>query len=168
MTRLKTSAENSAVPEPFWERWITNRYVRPLESALEALTPAQQQAVRRQAALGVVQTLLLAIILVQVIFTGAMRLLPPETRAALAFLHRIEWAVYLTILLIAAQVIVSWREVVVLTNRIGLLAYRLGRPRLLRGQSARMAQGVYLVLLVVLVAASIWVRINGFIVQPTR
>src|SRR5512140_270265 len=110
MTRLKTNAEASAAPEPFWQRWITSWYLRPLGSSFEALTAAQQQAVRRQAVIGLAQTVLLALMLAQVVFTGAMRLLPPETRTALAFLHRIEWAVYLTILLIAAQVIVSWRE----------------------------------------------------------
>ncbi|MEP7287720.1 MAG: hypothetical protein ABI947_18355 [Chloroflexota bacterium] len=132
------------------------------------LMPTQQQSVKQQAVIGWLQTLLLVIVFVQVIFAGLLRALPPDVRVSLAFLHRIEWAAYIGIVLIVAQVIVGWSSAVVLTNRFYLLAWRFSKPRVLTGQSARIVQGCYLLLALAMVAAIVWVRIHGFIVTPTR
>ena len=94
-------------------------------------------AVQRQAVIGWLQTVLLVIVLLQVIFAGLLRALPPDLRTSLDFLHRIEWAVYLGIVLICAQVAVGWPSATVLTNRIGLAKYMLNSAALARRDPAR-------------------------------
>src|SRR5258706_11931806 len=76
---------------------VSRWYIRPLMALLPKLRPDQRQAVQRQAVIGWLQTALLAIILLQVIFAGLLRALPPDLRTSLAFLHRIEWGAYLGI-----------------------------------------------------------------------
>ena len=142
------------------DRW----YLRDLDR--HALTPEQRHAAHRQAVIGWLQTLLLAVVLIQVIFAGLLRALPPDLRASLAFLHRVEWAAYLGIALIAAQVAVGWTSQIVLTNRVYALAWRIGKPRLIAGKVARNIQVAYLILTILIGGAIVWVRLHGFIVQP--
>jgi hypothetical protein len=144
-------------------RW----YLRPLNTELIRLDAASRDSIRRQAVIGWLQTILLGIAIAQSLFAGVLRALPPDLRASFGFLHRIEWAAYLGIVLIAAQVIVAWKPNSLLTNRFYLLAYRLSRPKLLTGRSARFAQIAYLVLALLIAVAIAWVRAHGFIVQPT-
>jgi hypothetical protein len=118
--------------------------------------------------IGLLQTVVLVVMLVQVAFVGVLRALPPDTRSSLAFLHRIEWGVYAHIVLILAHVAISWPGRALLTNRFALFGWRLGKMRMLTGAVARRAQIAYLVVVVLLVVASLWVRANGFLVQPAR
>jgi hypothetical protein len=148
------------IAEPV-DRW----YLRHLE--LHGLTAEQHQSVYRQAYVGWLQTLLLAIVLVQGVFAGLLRSLPPDLRASLSFLHRIEWAVYVAIVLIAAQVASGWTCQIVLTNRFYALAWRIGRPRLIAGTAAHAVHLGYLLLIFLLAGAIVWVRLHGFVVQPT-
>jgi hypothetical protein len=157
------SVLNSLLIQPA-ERW----YLRPLAQQLPTLTPSQQQSVRRQAVIGVLQTALLLIVIVQVVFAGMLRALPPDLRASLGFMHRIEWGAYLGVILILAQVALSWHSGIVLTNRFYLLAWRFGKPRLVMGNTARIAQIGYLILATLIIGAIVWVRINGFIVQTAN
>ena len=68
--------------------------------------------------------------------------------------------------LIAAQVAVGWTSRLVLTNRFYALAWRFGKPRLVGGPAARYLQIVYLLVIVLMGAAIVWVRLHGFIFQP--
>jgi len=122
----------------------------------------------QQSVIGWLQSVLLAIVIVQVIFAGMLRALPPDIRSALAFLHRIEWGAYAGIILIAAQVAVGWSSQIVLTNRYYLLAWRFSSPKLIVGQRARFLQIAYLALAIVMIGAAVWVRLHGFIVTPTK
>ena len=130
---------------------------------LPKLKPDQRQAVQRQAVIGWLQTVLLVIVLLQVIFAGLLRVLPPDLRTSLAFLHRIEWGAYLGILLICAQIAVGWSSATVLTNRIGLLAWRFSVPQIVTGKRARILQIAYAVLALILLGFALWVRAHGFI-----
>src|SRR4051794_2980662 len=112
-----SSVYTSLIGNPV-ERW----YLRPLQG--DRLSPEKLRSVQRQAVIGWLQTLLLLIVVVQSLFAGMLRALPPDVRASLGFLHRIEWGVYLGVLLIVAQVAAGWREQIVLTNRLYLLAWR--------------------------------------------
>jgi len=141
---------------------------RPSSDHNEPLTPAQQVSVQRQYVIGSLQTILLIIVVLQSIFAGFLRALPPDLRASLGFLHRIEWGAYVGIALVAAQIIVGWNSQTVLTNRFYLLAWRFGNMRIMTDKRARQLQVAYLLLIVLMVGAVIWVRINGFIVQPAR
>jgi hypothetical protein len=145
---------------------VERSYLRHLD--LNALTDAERIAVRRQAVIGWLQTLLLVVVLIQTAFASVLRALPPDIRTSLAFLHRIEWAAYLGVLLIMAQVSAGWNSRIVLTNRYFLLAWRFSRPRLLRGQQTRLIQALYILIGTLLVGAIVWVRIRGFIFQSTR
>ncbi|HVO68931.1 MAG TPA: hypothetical protein VMT24_02730, partial [Aggregatilineaceae bacterium] len=144
-------------------RW----YLRPLNTELIRLPAAQRVSIARQAVIGWLQTILLVIAIAQSLFAGALHLLPPELRPALSFLHRIEWAAYLGIVLIAAQIVAGWPEQIVVTNRFFLLAYRLSKPRLLFGASARHMLIVYGAIALLIAAAIVWVNAHGFIIQPT-
>src|SRR5450432_2596404 len=104
-------------------RMVDRWYIRPLGDELASLTVAQQRAVRRQAVVGWLQTVLLAIAIAQGLFAGVLHNLPPELKLTLSFLHRVEWAVYLGIVLIVAQVAIGWSSQIVLTNRYFLLAW---------------------------------------------
>jgi hypothetical protein len=143
-----------------------SEYLRLLDNQPADLTPQQRESIRRQAQIGRLQTLLLVIVLIQVIFAGLLRALPPDLRAALSFLHRIEWGVYTGIMLIATQVAAGWAARVVFTNRFYALAWRIGGPRLVIGRAARYLQIAYFVLLLLMVGAIMWVRLHGFIIQP--
>jgi hypothetical protein len=132
------------------------------------LTSARQVSVQRQYLIGNLQTILLIIVVLQLIFAGFLRALPPDLRASLGFLHRIEWGVYVGIALVAAQIIVGWNSQTVLTNRFYLLAWRFGKMRIVTDNLARKLQVAYLLLIALMIGAVIWVRINGFIVQPVR
>jgi hypothetical protein len=147
----------------FAQRWLTTLPVPP-----QPLSADVQLAIRRQAVIGWLQTLLLVVTIIQVMFAGLLRALPPDVRAQLAFLHRIEWAAYVGILLITLQVTSGWSQRIVLTNRFSLLAWFLTKPRLVVGPNARRLQIVYLGVVGIMVAAVIWVRIRGFIVAPRQ
>ncbi|MCC7449984.1 MAG: hypothetical protein IT324_21380 [Anaerolineae bacterium] len=141
---------------------------RPSPNHNTSLTSAQQVSVQRQYVIGNLQTILLIIVVLQSLFAGFLRALPPDLRASLGFLHRIEWGAYVGIALVAAQIIVGWISQTVLTNRFYLLAWRFGNMRIVIDSRARRLQIAYLLLIALMVGAVIWVRINGFIVQPTR
>jgi hypothetical protein len=89
-------------------------------------------------------------------------------RSSLAFLHRIEWAAYLLLALIAAQIAASLKASVVLTNRFYLLAWRLSVPELIVGRRVRVLQLVYAGLMILIIIGVLWVRARGFLVQPLR
>ncbi len=146
------------------EHW----YLHPLADSLSGLNASQRESLRRQSVIGLLQTILLVIVVVQSLFAGMLRALPPDLRAALSFLHRIEWDAYLAVVLVLAQVAVSWANATVLTNRLYLFAWRLGTPRIVTGTAARRLQILYLLVVLVMIAAILWVRANGFIVQPAR
>jgi len=146
-------------------RLIDRWYLRPLDGVWESLTPTQQTAVRRQAWVGLAQTAVLVIAIVQSLFAGVLRALPPDVRASLGFLHRIEWGVYAGIGLILLQVWFGWRDTLLLTNRLWLLAWPFGKSRLVRNTMARRVQWLYLVLALVMVGAALYVRAHGFIFQ---
>lgn len=154
-------------------RPVSRWYIRPLEAQQSSekvqrdLTSAAWQSVRRQAVIGWLQTVLLVVVFVQLIFAGMLRALPPDVRITLSFLHRIEWGAYLGIALIVAQVAVGWSGQIVLTNRFYLLAWRFSQPKLLTGQQAHTLRIAYIALAIVMIGAVIWVRIHGFIVTPT-
>jgi hypothetical protein len=143
---------------------VSRWYIRPMMALLPKLTPDERQAVQRQAVIGWLQTALLMIVLFQVIFAGLLRALPPDLRTALAFLHRIEWGAYLGIVLICAQIGVGWPSATVLTNRVGLLAWRFSVPQVVTGRRARLLQIAYAVLALILLGLALWVRAHGFIV----
>jgi hypothetical protein len=146
------------------ERW----YLRPVSDDLPTLTPQQQLSVRRQSVVGWLQSVLLVVVVAQSLFAALLRALPPELRNALAFLHRIEWAAYVAIALVVAQVITGWTEQIVLTNRFYLLAWRLGRPRIVSRGIARYLQVAYLIFVGLMIVAVLWVRAHGFLVQPVQ
>jgi len=162
------SRKSSLIDLLIW-RPVARWYIRPLQAQQlsENLRPSELQSVRRQAVIGWLQTLLLIIVFVQVIFDGLLRVLPPDVRTTLSFLHRIEWGAYLGITLVVAQVAVGWSDRIVVTNRFYLLAWRFSPPKLVMGREARACQVAYIGLAVVMVAAVVWVRIHGFIVTPT-
>ena len=144
------------------KRW----YLHSLSSELIKLDATQRLAVTRQAVIGWLQTVLLIAVIVQSLFAGVLAALPPDVRASLSFLHRIEWGAYLGMVLIAAQIGYGWTQKLTVTNRYYLLAYRLSKPRLLQGESARRAQIAYFVVILLLAGAILWVNAHGFIVNP--
>ncbi len=146
------------------KRW----YLRSLSGDLPTLTPRQQLSIRRQSVIGWLQSVLLVVVVAQSLFAGLLRALPPETRNALAFLHRIEWAAYVAIALVVAQVITGWAEQIVLTNHFYLLAWRLGRPHIVSSGIARYLQVAYLIFAGLMVMAVLWVRAHGFLVRPVQ
>ncbi len=150
-------------------RPVARWYIQPLEaqqSTQSRLSSSDWRIIQRQAVIGWLQTVLLIIVIIQVIFAGMLRALPPDVRTSLAFLHRIEWGAYAGITLIAAQVIIGWSSQIVLTNRFYLLAWRFSTPKLVVGKQARALQLAYLALAIVMIGAIVWVRTHGFIVTP--
>lgn len=119
-----------------------------------------------QRRIGMLQTIVVAIMLLQVVFAGVLRLFPPEIRGHVAFLHRVEWAVYALIVLIAAHVAFSVQAQQLVTNRAFLLGLRLGKERIVTGRIAHLTQIAFAILVVMLIIASLWVRARGFLVQP--
>ncbi len=146
------------------QRW----YLEPLTAQLALLNEAEQRAALHQAVISWLQTVLLILVIVQILFAGLLRLLPPELRATLGFLHRIEWANYVGILLVGAQTIHGYTANLIITNRFYLLGWRLGRMQIVRGSRARLLMIAYAILIGLLIAAILFVRTNGFIVQPPR
>ncbi len=130
------------------------------------LTPEQRESVSRQAIIGWLQTILLAVVIVQIAFAGVLRALPPDIRVSLSFLHRIEWGAYAGIVLVAVQVAAGWSSQTVLTNRFYALGWRFSTLRVVTGSRARHVQMAYLILVVAMIGAVVWVRLHGFIVQP--
>lgn len=150
-----------------FSKFITNRLAQ-LREQLATLSVEQQQAVIRQALLGFVQTVVLLIMILQIVFTGLLRLFPPELRASLSFLHRIEWAVYVGMVSILMQSILARRTQALFTNHFYLFGWYLGKPRLITGEKIQPVVITYIVFVLIMVAVVWWVRVNGFIVQPTR
>ncbi len=130
--------------------------------------PPQQLSILRQSVIGWLQSMLLLVILAQSLFAGLLRALPPETRSALTFLHRIEWGATLAIVLVVAQVIAGWTDQIVLTNRFYLLAWRFGKLCIATGKPARYLQVSYLAFALLMLAAVVWVRAHGFLIQPAQ
>ncbi|GAB4554466.1 MAG: hypothetical protein OHK0023_24610 [Anaerolineae bacterium] len=119
-----------------------------------------------QRRIGILQTIIVVMILIQIIFAGVLRLFPPEVRKQVAFLHRVEWAVYSLIVLIAAHIAISVQSRQVVTNRAFLLGLRLGKERIVTGRAARLVQIAFAIVVIMLIVASLWVRARGFLVQP--
>ena len=162
MIRTDNRIANRLVNYPV-EHW----YLQPIAEQIAGLSITQQKSVQRQAVIGWLQTILLIIVVAQSVFAGFLRVLPPDLRTSLSFLHRIEWGAYVGILLIVVQVAIGWSSQIVLTNRYGLLAWRFSKPHLLINRPARIGQIAYLALALIMIGAVVWVRIHGFIVTPT-
>ncbi len=129
----------------------------------------EQQSITRQQFVGRLQTAVIAIMLLQIVFTGLLRLFPPDLRASLAFLHRIEWGVVALLILILVQFALGWGQRIVATNRLRVFAILAWVPRCLvieRGRRARIILIGYAAIALLLVAALLWVREHGFVVQP--
>ncbi len=141
-------------------------YLKPLSASLETMDANERRAVLDQAIIGWLQTILLIVVIVQVIFAGLLRLLPPDIRTTLGFLHRIEWAAYLAILLVGIQAARGYAYNLILTNRFYLLGWRFGKPRIVRGARIRTLIVAYGVVVMLMAAAILYVRVNGFIVRP--
>ncbi len=149
-------------------RPVRRLYLQPMAVELQAFTDAERQAVIDQAVIGWLQTVLLVIVIAQVIFTGILVLLPPNIRAALGFLHRIEWAAYAGMLLVGAQAARGYAYNLILTNRIFALGWYFGRKmRIVRGRRVRTLAIAYALVIVFMAAAVIYVQINGFIFRAT-
>ena len=138
----------------------------PNSSQLATLDVAERQAVLDQAIIGCVQTLLLIVAVAQALFAGVLAALPPDLRAALAFLHRVKWAVYAGMLLVGAQAARGYAYHLILTNRFNALGWRFGRMKIVRGSQVRTLTIVYLIIIVLMAIALLYVRANGFLVQP--
>jgi hypothetical protein len=162
----KSKSNPSKFVETAIRQPVQRLYLRQIEPQSAILTAEQHTAVRRQAIIGWLQTLVLIVMLFQVIFAGLMRALPPDVRSSLAFLHRIEWGAYTLLVLIAAHIVVSVKSRIVLSNRFYLLAWRLGAPKLVTGSRARYLQLAYTGLMILIIVAILWVRVRGFLVQP--
>ncbi len=165
MTIRSEGQQHSKLYTTFIGQPVARWYLHSLDE--QGLTAQQHTSIRRQAIIGWLQTLLLLVVLVQSLFAGLLRALPPDLRVTLSFLHRIEWGAYVGIVLIALQVAAGWAAQIVLTNRFYALAWRLSKPRIVVGAGARRAQIAYLLVIILMVIAIVWVRLNGFIVQPT-
>lgn len=144
-------------------RW----YLLPLGAQFDSLSEADQRAALDQAIIGWLQTLLLIVAVAQSLFAGALAALPPEVRSALGFLHRIEWAAYVGMLLIGVQAVRGFAYNLIVTNRFYALGWRFGKMRLVRGRRIRTLVLIYLLVIVFMAAAVIYVRLNGFIFRPT-
>jgi len=145
------------------ERW----YLSSLTGQLASMSEADRRAVLDQAAIGWMQTVLLIIAVAQGLFAGVLSILPPDLRAAFGWLHRIEWAAYVGILLVAAQAIRGSAYNLILTNRFSLLGWRLSEMHIVRGRRGRVLTLVYFGVIVLMILAILYVRVNGFIVRPT-
>jgi hypothetical protein len=164
----KSKNDTSELSDILIRQPVERLYLRHVDAQANALTTEQHASMRQQAIIGWLQTLVLVVVVMQVIFAGLMRVLPPDVRSSLAFLHRIEWGAYLMLVLIAAQIATSAKAGIVLTNRFYLLAWRLSAPRLVVGNQARYLQLAYTGLIILIVIAILWVRARGFLVQPVR
>lgn len=143
-------------------RW----YLKPLGAAFDNLDTLTQRAVIDQAVIGWLQTLLLIVTVAQALFAGVLAALPPDLRAALGFLHRIEWAVYVAMLLVGAQAVRGYTFNLIVTNRFNALGWRFGAMQIVRGKRVRLLAIVYGVVILLLAAALIFVHMNGFLVRP--
>ena len=144
-------------------RW----YLKPLGTAFDNLDAPSQRAVIDQAVIGWLQTVLLIVAVCQALFAGILAALPPDLRAALGFLHRIEWAVYVAMLLVGAQAVRGYTFNLIVTNRVYALGWRFGKMKIVRGAPVRTLAIAYAVVIMLLAVAVFYVRMNGFIVRPT-
>jgi len=144
-------------------RW----YLKPLGVAFDDLDAPSQRAVIDQAVIGWLQTVLLIVAIGQALFAGVLAVLPPDLKAALGFLHRIEWAVYVAMLLVGAQAVRGYTFNLILTNRLYALGWRFGKMQIVRGARVRTLSIAYTVFIVLMAVAVIYVRLNGFLVRPT-
>src|SRR5882724_2802405 len=76
MIRAEKNMVNRIVTVPV-ERW----YLQPIADQVGSLPDKQQRSVQLQAVVGWLQTILLIIVIVQSIFAGFLRALPPDLRA---------------------------------------------------------------------------------------
>ena len=144
------------------QRW----YLVPLKSEMSELNEQRQRAVIDQAVIGWLQTVLLIIAVLQSLFAGVLAILPPDLRATLGFLHRIEWAVYTGMLLVGLQAARGYAYDLIVTNRFFALGWRLGRMQIVRGNRVRWLALLYAGVIVAMAGAALYVRANGFIVRP--
>ena len=143
-------------------RW----YLKPLGTAFDDLDTPRQRAVIDQAVIGWLQTVLLVVAVCQSLFAGVLAVLPPDLRTALGFLHRIEWAVYIAMVLVGAQAVRGYTFNLIVTNRVYALGWRFGKMQIVRDTRVRMLAIAYGVLILLMAIAVIYVRMNGFIVRP--
>jgi len=148
-------------------RPIQRYYLYPIADQIAALNDADRRAVLDQAVIGWLQTLVLIVAVVQSLFAGVLAALPPDLRAALGFLHRIEWAAYAGMLLIGVQAARGYAYHLLLTNRWYVLGWRVSRMQIVRGSRVRTLTIIYLIAIVLIAIAILYVRLNGFIFQPT-
>ena len=148
-------------------RPVTRWYLIPLGTQFQSLPEVDQRAVLDQAIIGWLQTLLLIVTVAQSLFAGVLAALPPDIRSALGFLHRIEWAVYVGMLLIGVQAVRGFAYNLIVTNRFYALGWRFGKMQIVRGSRLRTLVFIYLLAIVFMAAAVIYVRLNGFIFRPT-
>jgi len=133
------------------------------------MSAPESRTVAFQYTVGKLQTAVIGIVLLQIIFGGLLRLLPPDLRTSLAFLHRIEWGVVALLILILVQFGLGWGPSIVATNRLRAFAVLAWVPRFAvieRGSRARVLLSGYAAVALLLVAALLWVREHGFVVQP--
>jgi len=149
-------------------RPVKRYYLNPLADQLAQLSEAEQQAVLDQAVIGWLQTVLLIVAVLQALFAGVLAALPPDLRASLGFLHRIEWAAYAGMLLVGAQAARGYAYHLIVTNRFYALGWRFSRMRIVRDQRVRILTVAYLIVIVVMAIAVLYVRVNGFIFQATQ
>lgn len=142
-------------------------YLKPLASHLEAMSESERRAVLDQAVIGWLQTLLLIVVIVQVVFAGLLRFLPPDVRESLSFLHRIEWAAYVGILLVGLQTARGYAYNLIVTNRFYALGWWLSKMRIVRGSRVNTLAAAYIVVIALMVGAILFVRVNGFLVRPS-
>jgi hypothetical protein len=148
-------------------RPVTRWYLIPLGSQFSSFNEFDQHLVLDQAIIGWLQTVLLVVTIAQTLFVGVLVALPPDLRAALSFLHRIEWAAYVGILLVGLQAVRGFAYNLILTNRFYVLGWRFGRMQIVRGRRVRTLVIIYMVIIGFMAVAVFEVRLNGFIFRPT-
>ena len=145
------------------KRW----YLMPLGEQFKSLNELDQHLVLDQAIIGWLQTVLLVVVFLQTIFAGLMAALPPNVRAGLDFLHRIEWAAYVGMLLVGLQAVRGYAYNLILTNRFYALGWRFGQMKVVRGRRVRTLVIIYMLVIGLMAVAVVEVRLNGFIFRPT-
>lgn len=148
-------------------RPVNRWYLVPLGAQFKSLNEVDQHLVLDQAIIGWLQTVLLIITFVQILFAGVLAVLPSDVRTALGFLHRIEWAAYAGILLVGLQAVRGFAYNLILTNRFYALGWRFGRMQIVRGRRVRTLVIIYMLFIGLMAVAVIDVRLNGFIFRPT-
>jgi hypothetical protein len=149
-------------------RPVQRFYLNPIADQIANLSESEQRAVLDQAVIGWLQTILLVVAIIQALFAGVLAALPQELRAALGFLHRIEWAVYAGMLLVGAQAARGYAYHLILTNRFYALGWRFSKMRIVRDRRVRTLTSVYAIVIILMAIAVLYVRANGFIFQATQ